>query len=509
MFTKRLLLFVVALFILSCSSDKNEPECINYTDCPQGFDCIDGFCVEEGKTQSDDNQQTMDNSQSLDDSSTLDETADESQDDLVDEVVDVGSDEATDEMQDEGNDEISDEIIDELQDEAADSTPDEIPDHTVDETVDNEVPDDYVPICGNGIVDSGEDCDDGKKDNGDGCDLDCNLETGFKCSGNPSICAKVFVNGVNLLTESAMDIPVCSYVKVIFSQAMDDTSASSNVFLEKSGMKIALKKIETSGDNKEYTYYPSFDSGSVIDVDVNYNIVVGKDVEAQSGDKTSADLFYSFSASANDVYLETFEKAYSPWELETIWEIGTPNYPYDMDNYPADREITVGYDGSDNTLGTIMDGFYSSSVDGEQARPTHPIFIPFSGASMTFYAHVDTEQGTSDWYDGMSILVYECTSSGCFDSPVADVSVLENSDTSSDMTISGYTDFIGDYYITNTSNQHYGIRGKEQTDNTYRQFTVHFPGYFAGKWIIPAFRFYSDGAYNHPGIYVDNISIGY
>ena len=469
MSVKNLVLFLMVFSTVSCVTDKNEPECVNYTDCPQGFDCVDGFCIEEGTTQPDEDEKT------------------------VDETVD-GMHE---------NDDMDD--LDETVDETVDGTVDE----TVDETVDNELPDDYVPSCGNGIVDTGEDCDDGKNDNGDGCDLDCNEESGFKCSGGPSVCAKVYINGVNLLTESATDIPICSYVKVVFSQPMKDASALANVFLENSGTKIALKKIEASGDFKEYTYYPGFNSGSIIDVNTDYSIVVGKNIEAQSGDKTSSELTYSFSTSTYDLYFETFEKTYSPWELESVWELGTPNYPYDVDNYPADKEITVGYDGSDNTLGTIMDGFYGSSVDGEEARPLHPIFIPDSGVSMTFYAHVDTEKGSPEWYDGMTIAIYQCTSENCYSNPGTDITLLEDSDNSTLMTISGYADLIGNFYITDTSNEHYGIRGKEQTDNTYQEFTVDFPDSFAGKWIIPVFKFYSDARFNHPGIYVDNISIGY
>jgi len=509
---------------MSCVTDKSEPECVNYTDCPHGFECIDGFCIDEGVNKPDEDKQTVDNNQPVDNNVTPDEKKDEEIEDVQDDNDDVDEvDEETEDVQDEEGD--VDQVAEDTQDEEDDvdtvsddsdqseqsdeesDTSDES--EVSDETADDETPDDYVPSCGNGIVDTGEDCDDGKNDNGDGCDLDCDIETGFKCSGAPSVCAQVIYNEVNLLTESATDIPVCSYIKVVFSQAMNDTSASTKVFLEKSGTKIALKKIKASGDFKEYTYYPAFNSGTIIDVDENYNLVVGQDIETSSGDKTSSDMSWSFSASTNDLYFETFEKNYSPWEMEAVWEIGTPNYPYDSISYPADRAITIGYDGSANTLGTIMDGFYNASVNGEEAKPLHPVYIPYSGASMSFYAHIDTEKGAIDWYDGVSVVIYECTAAGCFDNPGTSISVLENSDSSSSMTISGFTDLIGDYYVTSTSNHHIGLRGKEENDNTYQQFTVHFPSYFAGKWIFPVFKFYSDSLYQHPGIYVDNISIGY
>ena len=36
-------------------------------------------------------------------------------------------------------------------------------------------------LCGNGLRDLGENCDDGDTDNGDGCDEYCQVESGFFC----------------------------------------------------------------------------------------------------------------------------------------------------------------------------------------------------------------------------------------------------------------------------------------------------------------------------------------
>ncbi|MBN1606860.1 MAG: DUF4215 domain-containing protein [Polyangiaceae bacterium] len=46
-----------------------------------------------------------------------------------------------------------------------------------------------VYICGDSVVDPVEGCDDGNANPGDGCDPKCRLETGFKCTGNPSVCS--------------------------------------------------------------------------------------------------------------------------------------------------------------------------------------------------------------------------------------------------------------------------------------------------------------------------------
>jgi cysteine-rich repeat protein len=42
--------------------------------------------------------------------------------------------------------------------------------------------------CGNGIINTGEECDDGGNDDGDGCDANCEVEDGWYCIGEPSDC---------------------------------------------------------------------------------------------------------------------------------------------------------------------------------------------------------------------------------------------------------------------------------------------------------------------------------
>jgi len=46
------------------------------------------------------------------------------------------------------------------------------------------------PVCGNGVVESGEECDDGDTDDGDGCSSTCleEDEDGYFCEGEPSQC---------------------------------------------------------------------------------------------------------------------------------------------------------------------------------------------------------------------------------------------------------------------------------------------------------------------------------
>lgn len=49
--------------------------------------------------------------------------------------------------------------------------------------------------CGNGTVESGESCDDHNQTNNDGCNAFCGIESGFSCTGNPSVCIHTPVCG--------------------------------------------------------------------------------------------------------------------------------------------------------------------------------------------------------------------------------------------------------------------------------------------------------------------------
>jgi len=48
----------------------------------------------------------------------------------------------------------------------------------------------YTQNCGNGVIDSGEACDDGDTSSGDGCSSSCSVESGYSCSGEPSTCSE-------------------------------------------------------------------------------------------------------------------------------------------------------------------------------------------------------------------------------------------------------------------------------------------------------------------------------
>ena len=48
-----------------------------------------------------------------------------------------------------------------------------------------------VGICGNGVIEIGEQCDDSNSNSGDGCSSTCSVESGWTCAGEPSSCTEV------------------------------------------------------------------------------------------------------------------------------------------------------------------------------------------------------------------------------------------------------------------------------------------------------------------------------
>ena len=51
-------------------------------------------------------------------------------------------------------------------------------------------------ICGDGIITGDQECDDGNIRNGDGCSSECQIEEGWECSGEPSVCNPICGDGL-------------------------------------------------------------------------------------------------------------------------------------------------------------------------------------------------------------------------------------------------------------------------------------------------------------------------
>jgi uncharacterized protein (TIGR03382 family) len=65
-----------------------------------------------------------------------------------------------------------------------------------------------VTSCGNGVVDAGEDCDDGNHATGDGCSATCHVEAGYTCvdaAGLPAACRTTCGDGIIAGSEACDD----------------------------------------------------------------------------------------------------------------------------------------------------------------------------------------------------------------------------------------------------------------------------------------------------------------
>ena len=62
-----------------------------------------------------------------------------------------------------------------------------------------------MSVCGDGVVDAGEICDDGNNTSSDGC-ASCGIEVGYSCSGEPSQCEPICGDGVVTGAEACDDL---------------------------------------------------------------------------------------------------------------------------------------------------------------------------------------------------------------------------------------------------------------------------------------------------------------
>ncbi len=94
-------------------------------------------------------------------------------------------------------------VVDAAPDQDADPDPDSTaPDGG---QLDTGLPDVQVLGCGNGVIETGETCDDGNTDPDDGCDASCQEEAGWSCTGEPSSCDTVCGDGLVVGLEACDD----------------------------------------------------------------------------------------------------------------------------------------------------------------------------------------------------------------------------------------------------------------------------------------------------------------
>lgn len=68
----------------------------------------------------------------------------------------------------------------------------------------------FAQVCGDGVIEGAEACDDDNTSAGDGCDASCAVEAGYKCVNEPSRCYETTwtlsdpVSSVDAITVAAL-----------------------------------------------------------------------------------------------------------------------------------------------------------------------------------------------------------------------------------------------------------------------------------------------------------------
>ncbi|AKF82896.1 EGF domain-containing protein [Myxococcus fulvus 124B02] len=96
------------------------------------------------------------------------------------------------------------------------------------------------PFCGDGLIGGSEDCDDGNQLSGDGCDSVCEVESGYTCSGEPSVCVDIDECALGTDTCAPDEVcvntpggfeceaPACSPPRIICAEACVDPRTDNN-----------------------------------------------------------------------------------------------------------------------------------------------------------------------------------------------------------------------------------------------------------------------------------------
>lgn len=83
--------------------------------------------------------------------------------------------------------------------------------------------------CGNGVLDTGETCDDGNTTSGDGCSAACVVETNYKCSGAPSTCCKWVTDENNCVCSTGKKSETCQTSVGTICASASNCGANNNI----------------------------------------------------------------------------------------------------------------------------------------------------------------------------------------------------------------------------------------------------------------------------------------
>jgi len=132
-----------------------------------------------------------------------------------------------------------------------------------------------VIVCGNGVVEGSEVCDDGDTSSGDGCSATCTIELGWDCNGEPSVC----------LEEYSITEPVG------YGGGMDLTDTNGNS-IDSTTTKIALQIRDGLAPKVEFSIDGNVDL-SLISVDADSSRTVVANLGGLQGVTGTHSLFVS------------------------------------------------------------------------------------------------------------------------------------------------------------------------------------------------------------------------
>jgi cysteine-rich repeat protein len=248
-------------------------------------------------------------------------------------------------------------------------TADEVEQHYLNsEYYDNNYCNAYNAEYGNGIIDVGEGCDDDNTNNGDGCSA-CSIDSGYSCSGIPSIC-----------------IPDAD------GDGVEDSVDGCDNALAPAGMTTYWALKEGSGSTTADSY--NSNPGMLVNSPAWYIGKVGYGLNFTTGSSQKVTTGYDLNETSGSWTLWV-----APNKINQQGSaIGTANDNFRILFYNTNKIYFRA--GAVNTPSTGYD--ISNWTVGEW----HHLAMAWNGNGNTFYAYIDGEQVASDtqnYYGGDNI----------------------------------------------------------------------------------------------------------
>lgn len=217
-------------------------------------------------------------------------------------------------------------------------------------------------LCGNGVLDKNEECDDGNKIGGDGCSPDCRRETAFECdnSVSPSVCRPKCGDGIWNITLTKVPGKTPTSVHDLIEECDDGNNINGD------GCSADCK-LETGW----YLNLPKVTYPQTIDLPVTFRDFKGSDITAANDKSTGSNKNIGRADQAWINAINNKYKSFTSWKnyCERTAEGGGTSRPK-----VPERPMTVGngHPDFDNMSGNLCTGIMGSvgkGVLGDDGKP--------------------------------------------------------------------------------------------------------------------------------------------